>query len=408
MEIEIYEKLMSGTNVFVTGAAGVGKSYFVNKFREYCNKKYLNIAVTSSTGISSTHIDGQTIHKFLGFGIQTSKDYVKTYKKSKFWDYMVSRVEETDIIIIDEISMISSFQLDLIDCILKTACESSRPFGGKRMLFIGDFLQMPPVIQNPLIKDYWAFQADSWINGNVEVTLLDKVYRQDDLDFVSVLHKVRKGICDEEVRSLLKQCAISESTDCKVKFVATNSTADKINSAKLAEIEAPLKVFRANTYGRENQVRALTKSMITPEVLSLKVGVRVLVTKNGDNYVNGSMGTVTKFTKYGSPVVLLDTGITEIFEYQNWELKSHAGRVLAEFSQIPLKLGYAITIHKSQGMTVDAAEVDCSGIFCAGQLYVSLSRVKSNKNLFLKNFDRTNVIVDKSALKFYNTLGGEK
>lgn len=407
---KVLEKLDKGDNLFLTGAAGVGKSYFVNNFKKFCKYSGRDVTVTSSTGISATHIGGMTIHRLLKFGAQSNPEYVQNMMEGRYWGLLCRDVSRLDVLVIDEISMIRSDTLDLIDMILRQASfHQTKPFGGVKVLLVGDFLQMPPVVKTNENMPYpWAFQSKSWNNGNIKVLPLSKVMRQDNQDFIKVLHNVRLGRCTDNVLATIEECMNRPSSDKAVKFVPTNNEARSINLKKLATIDAEEKSFAAKIDGKnEHYIKQIKDDTIALENLVLKIGARVMTIKNDPDgyFTNGSLGEVVAIGPNSVSVKLDTNGIVVNLEEATWERKDIHDRVLATFKQIPLRLAYAITIHKSQGMTLDSAEIDCYNIFSDGQLYVSMSRVRSKEGLILRGFRREHIRASKAALNYYRSNG---
>ncbi len=304
--------------------------------------------------------------------------------------------------------MLSPDTLELINAVFKHATGSTNPFGGKQLLMSGDFLQIPPVYnRDQKSKLTWAFQSPAWTEADVSIVKTDKVFRQDNLDFVRALNEIRQGRCSPEISKMMEARvgAKLETNSTPLKFLPRNNEVDLINADAISRLEGSEKIFNARIHGRttwyQKQIR---DNCIANEVLCLKKNAQVIVIKNDPegNFYNGSLGVVVRFEN-GFPVVKITrTGKEELFEYSKWETRGPGGEILASFEQIPLKLAYALTIHKSQGMTLDFAEVDPRGIFTEGQLYVALSRVRSLEGLKLLGWHNKYVKANQEALNFYS------
>lgn len=402
---ELVKSLFRGQNYFISGPAGVGKSYVVNKIKEYCREMNIKVATTSSTGISALQIGGVTIHKLLGLGIQKDLSSIDRAKKTDYFKHLKREMLKVDVLVVDESSMIRSDLCDLINGTLKVMLGNNLPFGGMRMIFVGDFLQIPPVVRRDEdLKEPWAYQSTSWKSGNIKTIILDKVYRQDNMDFIEALHSLRVGEYNEKVKELIKKCSNNKKIENVPHFVSRNAQAESINKRELDKIESPVSRSRAICKGTNpKDVEQLKKDLTAKEYLELKVGAQVIFLCNDkeEQFRNGSLGKVVSITNGYPKVKITETGETIEVGYHSWEKKNANGRVLATFTQIPLKLAYAITIHKSQGMTLDGASVDCDGIFSEGALYVSLSRVKNPDNLSIRGFKEKHIMASESSINFY-------
>lgn len=403
--LEIEKQLNNGKNLLITGPAGTGKSHAINHLVKNANKRF---ALTASTGIAATHIGGSTIHSFCGLTPFTEKYQIaKMINSTEKGIEIKKRVDNTDVIVIDEISMLSPDVIDLMDETLKCAAESSLPFGGKQIIMSGDFLQIPPVFKKQREDNYtWAFQSNAWKASEIAIINTDTVYRQDNLDFINALNEIRQGNCsDKTAEMMIARVGVDLNTHIKpLKFLPRNNEVDLINANELSKINGEERRYTARIFAKshwyEKQIR---ENCIAQEHLALKKGAQVIVIKNDseNQYCNGSLASIVRFED-GLPVVkIARTGKEIQLDYSKWETRGPSGEVLASFEQIPLKLAYALTIHKSQGMTLDFAEVDPRGIFTEGQLYVALSRVRSLDGLRLLGWHNKYVKANQEALEFY-------
>jgi len=370
--------LKSGKNIFLTGSAGTGKTFLLNEFIGYLRKEKIEVSVTASTGIAATHLGGITIHSWSGMGIERKlddKQIKKLFKKEELYE----RIKETKILIIDEISMFDSERFDLLDRICKAAKEPFLPFGGLQVIVSGDFFQLPPVDrEREGIK--FAYDSQAWEQADIKVCYLDKQHRQqDDLEFINILDRIRENNAGEDVLNRLRT-RLNEKINCQIKptkLYTHNADVDAINSLELSKIEEKEKKYFMTSEGQNDLINFLKKSCLAPEILNLKKGAIVMFVKNNFNkgYVNGTLGKVIDFDENGWPIVETKSGKKIIAVPASWKIEKN-DIILASIEQIPLRLAWAITVHKSQGMSLDAAEIDLSKSFERGMGYVALSRVR--------------------------------
>lgn len=394
--------LKSGQNVFLTGSAGTGKTYVLNAFIKHMNKYKIPIAVTASTGIAATHIKGQTIHSWVGMGIKDQMSikelhYLSSNKALK------KKVEKVKTLIIDEISMLHQKQLNLVDQILQHLRDNSKPFGGIQVIFCGDFFQLPPVskYQEPG-RDKFAFMSEAWVAADLKICYLTVQYRQSQNQLGEMLTEIRNGNPTEKTTGFLDEL-VKQSNDLEppIRLYTHNADVDKINQKELDALDTPSKKFWATTRGKKELIDTLKKSVIVNEKLELKVGAKVMFVKNNPDkgYINGTLGVIKGYSDLGFPIVKTSRKKEIIATTEEWSIDNETGVSLASFIQIPLRLAWAITIHKSQGMTLDSAELDLRKTFEKGQGYVALSRLKSETGLKLIGYNTTALQVDKLAYK---------
>lgn len=535
---KVIDCIEKGKSVCLSGPAGTGKSWIIDRLREKYEKE---IIVTASTGLASMNIKGQTIHSFCGMGTKNHKDQIKQITSKLKWEKIWPYIAKYKIHVIDEISMISGEQLDLIDALYRQACLrdfwdnfsedaeldeniqikaekiKNTPFGGKVMIFTGDFLQLPPIVDKNCYRK-WSFEAESWEELNPEKILLTKIYRQDDEEFQNLLNQLRIGRCTGKVNRVLSSRMISPPEGKKLlRLGQVNKVVDKINEDELNLIdEKEFTIMGALSWhsslisekeseALRNKKRYLMKKLfdasIAPFELKLKKGCKVMILKNDEEgqFVNGSTGYLIKgtnlldtgipkygfclqhieefievwgleqiqkckernesiidetrinlyesdvenyvyevdgsqqtdtlknllekyaFTEKGNPIknaslkqvlkIKLDNGrIVYLEKTDDYKLitgecfDSNGQNVEVDLSmaQFPVKLGYAVTTHKSQGMTLDNVEIDFEGCFENGQVYVANSRVKSLEGLYIKNFHPSMVKADIDAVNFYS------
>lgn len=400
--------LKTGANVFLTGAPGAGKTYVLNQYIDYLEDHDIAVAVTASTGIAATHIGGVTIHSWSGIGAkQNLTDWEIDEIESK--KYLWSRYEKTKVLVIDEISMLSASVLDSVNKVCKAFKRNTLPFGGLQVVFVGDFFQLPPVVgKEEKMKPgpHFAFESLSWKELSPLVLYITEQHRQDDDALLSILGRIRSGDIEEEFEELRDRLEVEfEDVIKSTKLYTHNTDVDEINRKELEKINADEAYFEMVSKGKENHVMRLKESCLSPENLCLKVGAVVMCTKNNfeAGYVNGTLGEVIDFDESGNPIIITNKGKEITIEPTSWNIED-GDKVLASISQIPLRLAWAITIHKSQGMSLDAAEIDLGKAFEYGQGYVALSRVRSLDGLKLLGFNAQALMVHPKILDFDTKL----
>lgn len=394
--------LKSGKNIFLTGSAGAGKTYVLNQYINYLKERKVPVAITASTGIAATHMNGMTIHAWSGIGVKNSLTLAElTAMKSR--KYLRDKMDLVKVLIIDEISMLHKNQLDLVNQVLMFFKENNLPFGGIQVVFSGDFFQLPPIGSDfQPNKEKFAFMSQSWLQANLIICYLTQQFRQSDNSLNDILNQIRGGEIDEYAFDILTMASMNQiATKEPTKLYTHNADVDRENTAQLAAIDKEAKVFYATTKGSENLVELLKKSVLTDEVLRLKIGAKVMFIKNNydKDFMNGTIGEVIDYSENGFPLVKVKSGKIIEAEPEEWRIDDEKGKALALFNQVPLRLAWAITVHKSQGMTLDAAEIDLKKTFEKGQGYVALSRLKDIESLYLKGFNDVALKVDELALK---------
>lgn len=384
--------LKTGANVFLTGEPGAGKTHTINKFVAYLRSCGVEPAVTASTGIAATHIGGMTIHSWSGIGI---KKFLSEYDLEEIAgkERVAKRMRAATTLVIDEVSMLDGRTLKMVDQVCRAVKNAERPFGGLQVVLVGDFFQLPPIARDGETAQF-AFESNVWQEANPIVCYISEQYRQEDAEFLEVLAALRSGnVMARHKECLLGRCAaLGDKKDGGrhdladiTKLFPHNADVDRINSAELAKLPGAARSFTMIGRGNPLLIEQLKRGCLSPEILSLKKGARVMFTKNSfdGKFVNGTTGEVAGFsTENGSPLVTTRAGKTITVEPAEWGIESD-GKVLAKVSQLPLRLAWAITVHKSQGMSLDAAFIDLSSAFEYGQGYVALSRVRSLAGLYL-------------------------
>jgi len=395
--------LKTGANVFLTGEPGAGKTHTINNFISYLRACDIEPAITASTGIAATHIGGMTIHSWSGIGIRTKLDKYDLDKIASS-EYICRRVRKTRILLIDEVSMLSPNMLNMVDMVCREIKQNDEPFGGIQIILVGDFFQLPPIVkkdysdknkQSSLIPEVgpmgtFACGSGAWDRARLFVCYLTEQHRQDDKDFLSVLSGIRANNFLPEHRKFINSRQIDsdnmgEETVNITKLFSHNIDVDRVNNIELSKLEEEVKLFKMSGSGNDKVVEVLKKGCLSPENLELKIGAVVMCTKNNqkERFVNGTLGVVTGFEEFsGYPVVKTRNGKKIIVSPMDWVVEEN-GKVRAQITQVPLRLAWAITVHKSQGMSMDAAVMDLSQVFEFGQGYVALSRVCRLSGLYL-------------------------
>lgn len=406
MKQETALKLMkTGENVFLTGSAGAGKTYTLNQYINYLKARKVPVAITASTGIAATHMNGMTIHTWAGIGIKDvlSDEDLKRMKERK---YLKEHLENAQVLIIDEISMLHAKQLNLVNQVLKYFKESDEAFGGIQVIAAGDFFQLPPVGKNDeKNRDKFCFMSNAWVEAKFRVCYLTEQHRQDDSALNDVLNAIRAQNIQPQHLQALHNTRNQDIGDTYTRLYTHNMDVDNINYKHLNEISGKEHQFVAVADGNEKLIETLKSSVRAPDELTLKKHAKVMFVKNNFDmgYINGSLGEVVGFEEDDElgllPKVKLTDGTTLLVEPETWSVDNDAGKTIASLQQVPLRLAWAITIHKSQGMTLEAAEINLSHTFEKGQGYVALSRLKSIEGLRLLGFNEQALELDSLAIK---------
>ena len=444
--------LKTGQNVFLTGSAGSGKTYTLNQYINYLRARRVPVAVTASTGIAATHMNGTTIHSWSGIGIKdelSDRDLTNLSRKQ----FLADRLKDTAVLIIDEISMLHAKQLNLVNQVLKHVRKNDAAFGGIQVVGAGDFFQLPPIgSKGESNREKFAFMSEAWLDAKFHICYLSEQHRQvseaanGGLDLDDILNQIRRQEVTFEAIAAL-EATFDQNVDInRTRLYTHNLNVNKINDKELAALEGETMRFEATATGDSKLVETLKKTVRTQDDLVLKVGAKVMFIKNNSELgvSNGTMGELIGFaavkiddskdtsddliedtaqdaiakntknkakkdkeskekpkdkkpTTQKMPVVRLNSGREVIAEPEEWIIEDETGDVLASYLQVPLCLAWAITIHKSQGMTLEAAEIDLSRTFELGQGYVALSRLKSLAGLQLLGMNDMSLQLDPLA-----------
>lgn len=416
------DMMQGGGNLFLSGMAGTGKS---TTLLEFIGQSFRSVDVCATTGIAALNLQDQfrrragvalpahTVYRWSGIGLGPAAGQSHQH----YWDFLnlgrmpmsrvaaFRRVARSECLVIDEISMLPGRVLDYLNFHFQQIRGDSRPFGGIQIIAVGDFLQLPPVAKDG--KYDWAFFAKSWALARFQAAYLTTIHRQDEPLFVEALNNFREGRISRAVADVLSSRVKMFVDRRVVRLMTHNAQVDKWNSYQIGEIDSPERTYNADFEGPEHEADFIAKNSITPAVLILKVGARVMVTSNitdevgGLSAVNGQCGTVKEMDSE-SVWVTIDNGSTIQLVARTWTFDPQRDDSAA-MHQIPLRPAYALTIHKSQGLTLDRAHIDIRAAREPGQAYVALSRLRSLSGLFLKEWIK-GVHVSEAAIHFYRNL----
>ncbi len=408
--------LKTGANVFLTGEPGSGKTHTVLQFITWLREHNVGMAITASTGIAATHIGGYTIHSWSGIGIEQdlSEEMLDRIGQKA---HVVRRIRKAHVLIIDEISMLSSSTFEMVDAVCRYVRHDERAFGGLQVVLAGDFFQLPPIYRagqsrsmsnqnNSLLGELgneennhaFAFTSPVWDRLHLLVCYMSEQYRQEEGgDFYELLGAIRNGTVTREHEDLLAERYASVAPNDVPVLFPHSAAVDTANAKALGKIESKSRTFVMEKNGPDILTNNLVRGCLSPEELILKEGAVVMFTKNNPSsgFVNGTLGIIESFTRE-EPVVRTRDDRMIVTTPMDWVIEEN-GVVRASITQMPLRLAWAITIHKSQGMSLDAAHIDLSHAFEYGQGYVALSRVRSLSGLTLGG-------VNKRALEVHPTV----
>jgi len=404
---EALDILKLGHNIYLTGSAGSGKTFLLNEYINYLSKHGVDLGITASTGIAATHIKGITIHSWSGLGIRDklSKSDLREIVRKR---YLAKRVMAAKVLIIDEVSMLHDYHLDLVNRVCQAFRGSPEPFGGLQVVLCGDFFQLPPVGRNGQEVRFIP-DSETWYNMDLKVCYLDEQHRHEDDQLIKILNEIRTDqVSNETLKLLMSRCdkSVGGYSDL-TKLYTHNIDVDNINNQKLRTLPGVAHLYRMRGSGYKPIVEVLKNSCLAPEKLYLKRGAVVMFVKNNYElgYVNGTLGQVVDFDEDGLPIVETTDKRRIVVAATSWTIEED-GHVKAEIVQIPLRLAWAITVHKSQGMSLDAAEIDLGKSFEPGMGYVALSRVRSLKGMNLKGFNEMALQVSQGILELDKELIG--
>lgn len=405
--------MRTGVSIYLTGSAGSGKTYLLNQYISYLQDHNIAVAVTASTGIAATHMNGMTIHGWSGIGVRNKMDE-RDLNQLEEKKYLWNRFEKARVLIIDEISILHGYQLDMIEKVCRKFKRVGKPFGGLQVILSGDFFQLPPVEKVNIYSEYensMVYASDAWKILNPAVCYLTEQHRQEDNTLTEILNNIRTNTIEEKhYKHLEKRIAAKLGENEKAtKLYTHNVNVDHENQTELAKINGEEKIYYMTSKGNDIIVEILKKSCLAHEELRLKIGAEVMCIKNNmeSGYVNGSRGKVVDFdAETHNPIIKLYNGKTVAITPMLWAIEED-GKIKASITQLPIRLAWAITIHKSQGMSLDNAEIDLRSTFAYGMGYVALSRVRTLSGIKLIGLNKDALRVDPRVLEFDQELRNE-
>jgi ATP-dependent DNA helicase PIF1 len=394
--------LNGADNVFLTGVAGSGKSFLIQHFLKGKNPK--SNPIVASTGAAAVLVHGVTFHSFFSLGIMEG-GLEKTIERALKDKRLKKRLRATNVLVIDEISMISGKALQAAENISRLVREKQIPWGGVKVIAVGDFGQLPPVNSYGNEKD-WAFLSEAWRKSSFRVAFLQTVMRSKDLEFLEVLNLIRDGyVTDKVTRFLnLRVKDLGEKFDGTLLFPHRQSV-EEYNLKELEGLSGKTYSFKTEYNGSQKYLEQIKKTAPIPEILKLKLNALVMLRKNDPNkeYVNGSLGHLKSVESNRLTISLLNGNCVSL-EPESFSCLNAEGEEVAAATNFPVNLAWASTIHKSQGMTLDVAAMDLSRVFEAGQAYVALSRVRSSEGLFLKAWNPSAIRASKEVKIFHDEI----
>ena len=436
-----FDKYIQGQNIFITGPGGTGKSALIKHLKQDADKRGKHIQVCALTGCAAVLLEckAKTLHSWSGIGLGKGpiEQLIKKVQKNK---HSKALWKETDILVVDEVSMMSLKLFETLDAIGKSVRKDRRPFGGLHLIFSGDFYQLPPVgDKDDLDTSKFCFESEFWFTTFQKENhiQLQKIFRQNDPVYQSILNQVREGRLKRSTNDILMNQVnktIDETVTIKpTKLFPTRNKVDSINASEMDKLEGTELEFKIKYHGDlemtakerlqrtqftpeqiKNELQYLKGNLRCDENIRLKIGSQVMCIvnidlSNGEMLCNGSQGLVVRFSPDGSPMIRFskkndkkDSGFDITMNYHIWPSETIPG---VGVSQLPLILAWALTIHKAQGATLDVAEIDAgSNIFECGQTYVALSRVKSLEGLYLTSYDANKIRINKKVQEFYQGL----
>ncbi len=411
---EALQILKTGANVFLTGEPGSGKSYAAARYVSYLRRENIPVSITASTGIAAAQIGGTTIHAWSGISTRShiSRSDLDSIAKNR---RVTDRIKKARALIVDEVSMLSGQTLTAVSQVCQFVRKANTPFGGLQVVLVGDFFQLPPVVrrderasaemdsQDEEDNSPFAYASRAWRDLDPSVCYLTEQHRQADTEFSSLLGAIRSNRFGKADAALLASRRLAQDSLPRsvTRLFTHNMDVDRINQAELIKLPGEANSFFMTAMGDKLLAEGLKRGCLSPEKLDLKIGAVVMFTKNDPDgrFVNGTLGVVSDFDREdGNPVVVTKSGLTVFTKPAEWKV-SEDETVKAGIEQIPLRLAWAITVHKSQGMSLDAAVMDLSNAFEYGQGYVALSRVRTLSGLHLLGWNERALRVHPLALE---------
>ena len=375
-----FNVLKTGANVFLTGGPGTGKTFLLNQYINFLRENKINYSVVAPTGIAAMHVGGSTVHSFFGLGISDQFDDMQIDAACSK-RHVYQKVKDMKVLVLDEVSMLSPEIFGAIDGVLKNIKQNKKVFGGIQVVLCGDFFQLPPVQKVKKIRRF-AYHKDLWEILDLKVCYLKQKFRQQKGEkLISILDEMRSGSVSEDSMTAFRgryNKDPQKKGNKNIKLFTHNADVESINQKELDSIENSRNFFIATKKGSKRDIEKIFSYSMVLEKLELKVDALVVFIKNNINrgYINGTVGKVVSFdTVTGNPQVEIFSGRVIDVLKEEWTVGVDSGAVTAIVEQLPLRLAWAMTVHKSQGMTLDSAEIDLSKTFEKGQGYVALSRL---------------------------------
>lgn len=388
------DDMLAGHNVFLTGHAGTGKSFVIKHLMQQ-----QNIPILASTGVAAILLGGRTFHSFFGLGTMQLADGItlaRALKNGKLRD----RLMDATAIVIDEVSMLDGRTLNLAQDIAQAVREDARPWGGIQVIAVGDFAQLPPVSKRGVD---WAFKSQAWKDSGFKNHMLRDIIRSPNPEFTKILNDVRAGLQTQRAKNFLNARKLPMPEDvCGMRLFPRNDQVAAYNKERLEQLATPPHSFQTEYAFSHDWIKKAQFPL--PETLELKIGAQVMIRTNDTNgrYANGTMGIVRGVEQFE---LLLDVGGREItLGKHTFGLVDADGDTIGKATNFPVNLGYACTIHKSQGMTLDNAQIDLKRVFTPGQGYVALSRLREPEGLYLDGWSTAVFWTDKDVFAFYRGM----
>jgi ATP-dependent exoDNAse (exonuclease V) alpha subunit len=396
------EILKSKSNIFLTGAAGTGKSYLINYYRQFNPKT----PVVSSTGAAAVLVGGRTFHSFFGLGIM-SQNYEVIVQNALQNYHLCRRISQANEIIVDEISMLSGKALDIANLICKAIKKRpDLPFGGIKLIVVGDFFQLPPVDANNEGID-WAFDSFSWKESNFDSVQLTEFMRTKDREFLKVLSRIRRGRVSPEEKDFLNSHMLKKDENfVGARIFARKNMVQDYNNKSLETLPGKLITFNTEFTGDDRSIEKLKKSIPIEQELKIKEDALVMIRINDTKdkmYVNGTMGFLVEVSSSRMIIKTMSGDLISLKKH-TFELHNGIGNTIATAENFPVSVAYAITIHKSQGSTIDRALIELKNLWDSGQAYTALSRLSSSQGLRIIDWNESSIRVDRRVIEFYQTI----
>ena len=402
-QLKALEILNGEENVFLTGAAGTGKSFLIHKFLE--SKDRDDFPIVASTGAAAIIVGGRTFHSFFGLGIMEG-GYEETILRALRNRKLKTRLNKIEGVIIDEISMLSAETIRAAEEVSRAIRNSSEPWGGIRVIAVGDFAQLPPVTHFGEKRD-WAFLDPIWEVSSFVPVMLKTTVRTLDSEFIEILNYIRNGIVNERVKQFLDSKLVTSVKDDDItKLYAHRNTVEHTNLEQLIKLPGKVRAFETRYEAKsEIYLKAIKKNAPIPERIQVKKGAFVMLRRNDfdGKYVNGSLGYIHEIGEDYLKIMLDNGSIIKIKE-TDFTLLDADGKPVAQAFNFPITLAYAATIHKAQGMTLDRAVIDLRKLWEPGQAYVALSRLSSSEGLSLIGWNPQSIKTSQVVNDFYNSF----